>query len=148
MHQFHKKHQIMLYSMRFGQVFIVFTICCLCSCTMEKDEHQETTRESADTQVALLGTIHLAGTGDIGAPKVKDVMGEKRQNEIDSLLSKLASFKPNKVLVEMVIQKQDSLSDNYQAYLKDQFELTASEIDQHSMKSAKRLGHDSNYAAH
>ncbi len=130
-----------------SRIYILVLLISCSACELNLNTVESDSDDFARTKVALLGTIHLAGTGDIAAPEVKNVLGSRRQKEIDSLLDKTAQFEPDKVLVETVSSKQDSLMKKYRGYLDGTYELTASEIDQLGMKLAKDLGHDSIYAA-
>jgi hypothetical protein len=56
------------------------------------------------------------------------------------VLDLLAKFKPNKIVVEAPPERVQVLS-AYQAYLDNNYKLTANEIEQIGYRLAKRLGH-------
>lgn len=90
-------------------------------------------------QTLLLGTFHLADKGrDVYKPQHHfDVAA--RQGEIEEVLERLAAFSPTKVAVEFDALRQDELNRDYQAYLRDDFALTDSEIHQLGFRLAQRL---------
>ena len=102
--------------------------------------------EIAQPKVSMLGTFHFAGTTDMAAIKMEDVLGERRQKEIKELVDLLAKYQPTKVLVEYPFSKQDTLRKRYQNYLKGEYTLTSNEIGQVGFRLAKKLGHSDIYA--
>ena len=51
-------------------------------------------------QVLVLGTFHMGAAGGPMNPTVSDLLGERRQAELDQLAASLADFDPTHVMVE------------------------------------------------
>ena len=94
----------------------------------------------------MLGVFHFSNPQrDSYKPKFEvDVLSEKRQLEIDQLLSKIAEYKPTKILIEANRKRSDSLLNaHYSNYLKGDFDIQEekNEIFQLGFKLAEKLGH-------
>jgi hypothetical protein len=96
-------------------------------------------------QVLLLASYRMsrAGTNRLDA-KDGDVLLPKRQAEIEQLVSKLSTFKPNKIAVEFPYG-DPSANNHYQQYVKGELHLQPSEVEQVGFRLAKQLGHDQIY---
>lgn len=93
----------------------------------------------APVQVMIVGTFHMAGGGDMINPNVKDILGERRQKEMQVLVDRLSQFKPTKIGVETGSASplpQQRLSD----FLAGKYELGKSEIDQIALRVAQKSG--------
>lgn len=93
------------------------------------------------TEVILVGTYHMAGTSD----KVKvntsrdDILGEKRQKELDELLSILAAYSAEKIYVENEPVRQMYWDSIYAVYNEGKEVKLRNEIFQIGVKLAARL---------
>jgi len=93
--------------------------------------------------VMLLGTFHFQDAGldwyhpqhDIG------ILSEKRQYQIEDILTRLAAFAPTKIAVERRPDTQAQLDREYQDYLQHRFSLPPTEVYQLGFRLAQRLGH-------
>lgn len=103
-------------------------------------------------KVMILGVFHFSNPKlDSYKPKFEvDVLSEKRQLEIEQLLSKIKKYKPTKILIEANRIRSDSLLNvHYDNYLKGEFKISEkqSEIFQLGFKLAQRLGHNQIYSS-
>jgi len=102
-------------------------------------------------KVTVLGTFHFDNPG-MDSYKHQfpfDILMEKRQKELNDLLSALEEYNPTKIMVEISRITGDSiLNRNYQEYLKGNFDISEkrSETFQIAFKLAERLGHKKIYA--
>ena len=91
--------------------------------------------------IMILGSHHLAGwDGD----NIDDMRAPKRQRELQQLADQLAQFQPTKIAVE-VDHLDSNLQREYNAYLKDEFQLDRHEIHQVGFRLAKQMGHSKIY---
>ncbi|MEO5685615.1 MAG: DUF5694 domain-containing protein [Chitinophagaceae bacterium] len=99
------------------------------------------------TKVLLLGTFHFDNPG-LDVAKFEDVhaLSAKRQQEIRQVLEKLVKFKPDKIFVEVPVERQPKLDSNFQQYKAGNFELRASETHQLGYRLAKELNLPSLFA--
>jgi len=103
-------------------------------------------KTDASPKIAILGTFHFGSTGDVAAVDVENIMGKRRQGEIKELLKHLKDYKPTKVLVEVVTDKNRKLNRKYSQYLAGEFDLPKNEIYQLGFRMASMMNHDSVYA--
>ena len=113
----------------------------LSACSLKAQESST----SNNPAIALLGMFHFGETSDLGAIKMKDLRGERRQTDIKDMVEKLKAYGPTKILVEYPFVKQDTLQARYEAYLAGDFELRDSETYQIGFRLAKSLGHKTIY---
>ena len=98
-------------------------------------------------QVMVLGVYHFQNpNADVVKTNFPDHLSATKQKEIEAVLEALAKFAPTKIFVEAVPESQ-RLKENYAAYLKDGYVLTANETDQLGSRLAKRLGHKQVFGA-
>ena len=91
--------------------------------------------------IMILGSHHLAGwDGD----DIDDMREPKRQQELQELTNQLAQFQPTKIAVE-VDHLDSKLHQEYNAYLKDDFQLERHEVHQVGFRLAKQMGHPKIY---
>lgn len=104
----------------------------------------------------LLGSTHLAqspgDTQNAYATDPGDILGDQRQNELETLTDRLAEWDPDRVAVEERVPQQSVIDDAYAAYRDDTRDLTtvpewetdrSNEIVQIGFRLADKLGHDS-----
>lgn len=90
-------------------------------------------------QVMILGVYHFHNpNADLIKTNFPDHLSEKKQREIAEVLDLLAKFNPNKIVVEAP-PEQTKVHENFQAYLKGDYKLTANEIEQIGYRLAQRL---------
>jgi hypothetical protein len=92
--------------------------------------------------IMILGSPHLAGWGGV---KVDDMRTPKRQAELQQFVEQLIRFKPTKIAVEADTRWDAKLQEEYNAYLKDDFQLERHEIHQVGFRLAKQMEHSKIY---
>src|SRR5699024_4164435 len=71
---------------------------------------------------------------------------EKRQKEIEELVSKLERFKPTKIAVEMVPEDSESCNEEFKKYKLGTYKLKMNEIYQVAFRLGLKLEHEQIYA--
>lgn len=104
------------------------------------------------TKAMVLGVFHFDSPNlDSYKPKFPfNILGDKRQSELDTLLEKIAEYKPTKILLEWPRINMDSITnEHYHNYLNGSFDITkkSNEVYQIGFKLAKRLGHNRVYCS-
>ena len=100
----------------------------------------------AEVQVMLLGTYHFANPGqDVIKQDIDDVLQPKRQAELEELVSRLASWQPDRIAVEQSISRTDTVNARYARYLAKALAPSRNEVVQIGFRLASRLGHDAVY---
>ena len=93
-------------------------------------------------KVFILGTYHFASSADIIKHDLENMLSEKRQKEIEQVVTQLAEFKPHKICIEWDAGEDQPFTDSvYSEYLNDKFSLKANEVYQIAFRLAKKLGH-------
>jgi len=68
-------------------------------------------------KVIILGTYHFGNSGEhLMNLEVSDITTDKKQDEIEEVIQKLAQFKPNKIAVELDKGKENELNEVYLRY--------------------------------
>jgi hypothetical protein len=99
-----------------------------------------------EIQVMLLGTYHFANPGkDVIKQDIDDVLQPKRQAELEDLVSRLASWRPDRIAVEQPISRTDTVRARYARYLANTLAPNRNEVVQVGFRLASRLGHDAVY---
>ncbi len=92
-------------------------------------------------ELLIVGMVHFGNPGrDIANSHVEDVTTAKRQREIESVVDRLASFRPTKVAVEWPAKDQAELDRRYADYRAGRYTLSRNETDQIGLRLAARLG--------
>jgi hypothetical protein len=100
----------------------------------------------AEVQVMLLGTYHFANPGrDVIKQDIDDVFQPRRQAELEDLVSRLASWQPDRIAVEQPISRTDTVLARYARYLAKTLAPNRNEVVQIGFRLAQRLGHDAVY---
>src|SRR5882724_6077124 len=96
-------------------------------------------------QVMVLGTYHMNNPG-LDAMKIQadDVLAPERQRQVTDVVTRLASFKPDKVMIESAYG-DTTFPKRYSDYLAGTHELSRNEIEQIGFRLAKQLGHKALY---
>lgn len=125
----------------------LFLICCfVLSTSIAAQDGLNPQNAQVKTLIALLGVYHFDNPNqDQFNVKSDNVLTEKRQKEIESLVKELARFKPTCIALEF--DKRRNLGDSlYQQYVKGERPLGPSEAEQIGFRLAKYLGHPHIYA--
>jgi hypothetical protein len=102
--------------------------------------------DQAEVQVMLLGTYHFANPGrDVIKQAIDDVLQSRRQVELEDLVTRLASWKPDRVAVEWPFSRTDTARARYASYLAKTLPPNRNEVVQIGFRLASRLGHDAVY---
>ncbi|HJU69774.1 MAG TPA: DUF5694 domain-containing protein [Gemmatimonadaceae bacterium] len=95
-----------------------------------------------EVQVMILGTYHFANPGrDVIKQDIDDVLQPKRQAELEDLVMRLASWKPDRIAVEWPFSQTDTVRARYARYLAKTLPPTRNEAVQVGFRLASRLGH-------
>jgi len=97
-------------------------------------------------KVLILGTFHFADSSDFVQGETVDLLSEKRQREVNDVISKLAKFNPTKIAVEIVKEKDNILNQNYGKFLNSTYDLTVNEVHQIGFRLAKEMSHRKIYS--
>lgn len=100
-----------------------------------------------DVEVMILGTVHFTGGGrDVVNPAVPDYLAPEGQEEIKQLLDRLEVYAPDKIMVEINLEREEAFNQAYTSFLNGTYELDVNESEQVGMRLARRLGHEKVYA--
>lgn len=101
--------------------------------------------QTTKTQVMILGVYHFHNpNADYVKTEFDDHLSAKRQQQIAETLALLAEFKPTKIALE-ALPTDTNIQNDYAAFLKGEYKLTANERDQLGFRLAQRLGHKQVY---
>ena len=90
----------------------------------------------------LLGTYHFAGSsGDDISHGLDDVLSPRRQEELETLVERLARWSPDQVAVEWPFSFADSTLARYERYRAGTLAPSRNEVVQVGFRLAARLGH-------
>lgn len=90
-------------------------------------------------KVMVLGTFHFANPGrDAVKVTQRDILGQDRQREVLKVVADLAKYKPTKIFVEAVPDRQEEIDKAYSAF-RSGAPLTANEIQQIGFRLGKEL---------
>lgn len=146
-------------------LLLAFAIITLLSCTQAPKkiakEHSFKLDSIADpnafngdykAKVMVLGVFHFHNPGlDSYKPQFPfDILEQKRQEELDTLLHRIAQFKPTKILLEWNRIRSDSATNaKYQEYLNGDYDISekSNEVFQIGFKLAKKMGHKTIYCS-
>jgi len=99
-----------------------------------------------EVQVTLLGVYHFANPGrDVIKQTVDDVLTPQRQEQLDSLVARLASWRPDRIAVEWPWSFADSTRARYERYRAGTLAPSRNEVVQIGFRLAARLGHAAVY---
>lgn len=94
----------------------------------------------------LLGTYHFANPGrDVIKQDIDDVLQPKRQAELEDLVTRLASWHPDRIAVEWPISRTDSLRARFASFRAKTLPPNRNEVVQIGFRLASRLGQDAVY---
>jgi hypothetical protein len=102
--------------------------------------------EPGEVQVMLLGTYHFEGSGNDGVRAAgEDMLGPRRQAELEELAMRLARWAPEQIAVEWPFTWADSTSAQYRRYAATGASTRSNEVVQVGFRVARRLGHPTVY---
>ncbi len=94
----------------------------------------------------LLGTYHFASPGrDAIKQDIDDVLEPKRQAELEDLVTRLASWHPDRIAVEWPFSQTDSARARYARFVANRLAPNRNEVVQIGFRTAARLGHEAVY---
>lgn len=89
----------------------------------------------------IIGTPHFVNQGGhVIDTTVPDVTINGRQQEIEAIVARLATYRPTHIAVEWDAGEQATLDQRYESYRAGRLVLTANERDQIGLRLAARLG--------
>lgn len=93
---------------------------------------------TAGAQILVIGSYHMSNPGlDAVSVKADDVLSAKRQREIDELVTRLASFRPTKVAVEIPFGRDSMSNALYRRYMQGTHTPDRTEMQQLGFRVAK-----------
>jgi hypothetical protein len=96
----------------------------------------------SEVQVMILGTYHFANPGrDVIKQDFDDVLQPKRQVELEDLVTRLASWKPDRIAVEWPFSQTDTIRARYERFLARTLAPNRNEVVQIGFRLASQLGH-------
>lgn len=99
------------------------------------------------TQVLLLGSFHFDNPGkDVAKFEDANILSAKRQAEVLEVVEKIKQFRPDKIFIEIPVERQQRLDSSFNKYKAGELKLSASEIHQIAYRVAKELNHAGLYA--
>jgi hypothetical protein len=103
--------------------------------------------ESMQATLAILNTIHFTATvPHLIEGVADDVLQSKRQAELETLVKRLARYKPTKILVEVLPEREAVLNARYRDYCEGRCPLNQNEVEQIGFRLARLLNHERLYA--
>jgi len=97
-------------------------------------------------QVMLLGTFHFQDAGmDVVKPTDIDIFSEDSQSYLHEFATRLAAYRPSRVLLEYASDDDEIINQRYREYRAGTFELPANEIYQLGFRIARQAGHERVY---
>jgi len=88
----------------------------------------------------VLGVFHFANpNADYAKFQGTDVLTPARQQEVATLVTQLAGFRPTKIALERPPSEADSINADYREYLAGRFTLTRNEVHQLGFRLAAQL---------
>lgn len=90
--------------------------------------------------ILIVGVFHMRYSPDIRWQETEGLLKAEQQAEIKKVLEQVKVFSPNKVAVEVVKEKQEPLTEEYQSFRKGGPELDIDEVHQLAFRLADNLG--------
>ena len=88
-------------------------------------------------KILVVGTFHMS--------EYESLSSERRQTEMEELVSKLASFKPTKIAVEMIPEHGEDCNEKFKQYKLGSYKLEMNEIFQVGFRLGLRMRHEKIY---
>lgn len=103
--------------------------------------------QARPTEVMVLGTWHFGNpNADMVNLQAEDVLTPAKQAQLDSLVARLAAFRPTKIMVERVAKSPDLLDPRYREFTPADLLKVQDERVQIAYRLATRLGLEQVYA--
>jgi len=148
-------------------IYVIAIIALLVSCNKHMDNSNKQNKQSKiensitdptifigkhKAKVMVLGVFHFSNPGlDSYKPRFPfNILDEKRQSELDTLLAKISEYKPTKILLEWNRIKMDSITtQRFNEYKNGEFNIDdkSNEVYQIGFKLGKKLGHSNVYCS-
>ncbi len=110
-------------------------------------QSQPIVKAVAPIEVMIVGTYHMGNPGlDVNNAKVDSVLTPEKQKQLAAAVNRLATFKPNKIAVEMVAKQPGMTTDDFEKFITASLLTDANEITQIGYRLAHQLGHKIVYA--
>jgi len=127
-------------------LFLLLGTTALQAQTMDRPTGFPAVCDQAEVQVLLLGTYHFANPGrDVVKQDIDDVLEPRRQAELEELVQRLASWKPDRIAVEWPFSRTDTIGARYAKYLAKTLPPSRNEVVEIGFRLASRLGHEAVY---
>ncbi|PEB51091.1 hypothetical protein CON65_00995 [Bacillus pseudomycoides] len=94
--------------------------------------------EEHKPKVLVLGSCHMS--------EHEELLSDRRQAEIEELVSFVQKFSPTKIAVEVITDENDRLNEQFKQYKLGTYKLVLNEIDQIGFRMAANLQHEQIYA--
>lgn len=94
--------------------------------------------EEHKPKVLVLGSEHMSEN--------EEFLSDRRQAEIEELVSLVQKFSPTKIAVEVITDENDRLNEQFKQYKLGTYKLVLNEIDQIGFRMAANLQHEQIYA--
>lgn len=102
--------------------------------------------EAGEVEVMLLGTMHFDGSGsDVVGRGMPDVLVQRRQVELDTVVARLGRWKPEQVAVEWPLSFAESTAVRYARYVAGTLAPSRNEVVQLGFRLARLLRHSAVY---
>ncbi len=108
---------------------------------------QPSAKAVAPIEVMIVGAYHMGNPGlDVNNAKVDSVLTPEKQKQLVEAVNRLATFKPNKIAVEMVANRDDMTTTDFDKFTPASLTTDANEITQIAYRLANKLNHKVVYA--
>lgn len=94
--------------------------------------------EEHKPKILVLGSEHMSEN--------EEFLSDRRQAEIEELVSLVQKFSPTKIAVEVITDENDRLNEQFKQYKLGTYKLVLNEIDQIGFRMAANLQHEQIYA--
>jgi hypothetical protein len=133
---------------------LVFTLLISCQENQKSGIEKKSEKPEIKTlEVLLVGTFHFANfypenNGDLVQKKIRDVLTDENQTELENIALKIAEFNPDKIFVEESYKRQEKLDSIFSSFPISTDYKTAKrqETYQLAFRVAKKLNHKKVYA--
>lgn len=121
------------------QLFILYLLCSFIAIAGNAQQKK--------TKVLLLGSFHFHNPGlDVAKFENANILSPGRQAEVLEVVQKIKQFRPDKIFIEIPVERQQWLDSSFNKYKAGELKLSASETQQIAYRVAKELNHLGLYA--
>lgn len=133
---------------------LAFTLLISCQENQKSGIEKKSEKPEIETlEVLLVGTFHFANfnpenNGDLVQKKIRDVLTDENQTELENIALKIAEFNPDKIFVEESYKRQEKLDSIFSSFpiSTDYKTVKRQETYQLAFRVAKKLNHKRVYA--